>query len=157
VVSGRGCPRGVPGKSSLIQLSSSHLHGHFQTLRQARGIRWGSLRHGSILARVGASGKPGAVQSCQPGALCADRAGALGDWGIENGLHWVLDVTMNEDQLRNRKDHGPENLALLRRLALNLAKREPSKGSMRGKLKRAGWDNQFLARMLAQFASPQMR
>jgi hypothetical protein len=78
-------------------------------------------------------------------------------WGIENGLHWVLDVTMNEDQLRNRKDHGPENLALLRRLALNLAKREPSKGSMRGKLKRAGWDNQFLARMLAQFASPQMR
>jgi len=41
-------------------------------------------------------------------------------WGIENGLHWVLDVTMNEDGLRNRKDHGPENLALLRRLALNL-------------------------------------
>jgi predicted transposase YbfD/YdcC len=41
-------------------------------------------------------------------------------WGIENGLHWVLDVTMNEDQMRNRKDNGPENLALLRRLALNL-------------------------------------
>ena len=78
-------------------------------------------------------------------------------WGIENGLHWVLDVTMNEDQMRNRKDNGPENLALLRRLALNLAALEPSKDSMRGKLKRAGWDNQFLARMLAQFASPQMR
>ena len=70
-------------------------------------------------------------------------------WGIENGLHWVLDVTMNEDQMRHRKslpsgydprDHGPENLALLRRLALNLAKLEPSKGSMKGKLKRAGWD-----------------
>ena len=78
-------------------------------------------------------------------------------WGIENGLHWVLDVTMNEDQMRNRKDHGPENLALLRRLTLNLAKLEPSKGSMRAKLKRAGWDNHFLAQMLAQFASPQMR
>jgi predicted transposase YbfD/YdcC len=48
-------------------------------------------------------------------------------WGIENGLHWVLDVTMNEDQMRNRKDNGPENLALLRRLALNLAALEPSK------------------------------
>lgn len=78
-------------------------------------------------------------------------------WGIENGLHWVLDVTMNEDQMRNRKDNGPENLALLRRLALNLAALEPSKDSMRGKLKRAGWDNQFLARMLAQFPAPQVR
>jgi predicted transposase YbfD/YdcC len=78
-------------------------------------------------------------------------------WGIENSLHWVLDVTMNEDQSRNRKDHSPENLALLRRLALNLAKLEPSKGSMKGKLKQAGWDNAFLAKLLAQFAHPQMR
>jgi predicted transposase YbfD/YdcC len=45
-------------------------------------------------------------------------------WGIENGLHWVLDVTLNEDQMRNRKDHGPENLALLRRLALNVGRVE---------------------------------
>ena len=78
-------------------------------------------------------------------------------WGIENSLHWVLDVTMNEDQSRNRKDHSPENLTLLRRLALNLAKLEPSKGSMKGKLKQAGWENAFLARLLAQFAHPQMR
>ena len=78
-------------------------------------------------------------------------------WGIENGLHWVLDVTMNEDQLRNRKDHGPENLALLRRLALNLAKLEPSKGSMKGKLKRAGWDDAYLATLLAQAAQIQTR
>ena len=78
-------------------------------------------------------------------------------WGVENGLHWVLDVTMNQDQMRNRKDNGPENLALLRRLALDLAALEPSKDSMRGKLKRAGWDNQFLAQMLAQFASHQVR
>ena len=66
-------------------------------------------------------------------------------------------MIMDEDQARNRKDNGPENLALLRRLALNLAKLEPSKGSMRGKLKRAGWDTAFLADLLAQFASSQMR
>jgi predicted transposase YbfD/YdcC len=78
-------------------------------------------------------------------------------WGIENSLHWVLDVVMDEDQARNRKDHGPENLALMRKLALNLAKREPSKGSMRGKLKRAGWDNTFLVQILLQFANIQMR
>jgi predicted transposase YbfD/YdcC len=78
-------------------------------------------------------------------------------WDIENGLHWVLDVVMNEDQARNRKDHGPENLALLRRFALNLARLEPSKGSLRGKLKRAGWDDTFLARLLAQSLADQVR
>jgi predicted transposase YbfD/YdcC len=78
-------------------------------------------------------------------------------WGVENGLHWVLDVTMNEDQARHCKDHGPENIALLRRLALNLAKLEGSKGSMKGKLKRAGWDDTFLTSLLAQFAKSHMR
>ena len=82
---------------------------------------------------------------------------ARGHWGIENRLHWVLDVTCNEDQARNRKGHGAENLALLRKLALNLARLEPSKGSMRGKLKRAGWDNSFLISILSQFAKIHMR
>jgi predicted transposase YbfD/YdcC len=77
---------------------------------------------------------------------------ARAQWGIENGLHWVLDVTMNEDRKRNWKDHGPENIALLRRLALNLTKLEGSKGSMKGKLKRAGWNDEFLSRLLRQFA-----
>lgn len=91
--------------------------------------------------------------------LSAERfaQAARGHWGIENGLHWVLDVTMNEDQARNRADNGPQNLALLRRLALNLAKLEPSKGSIKGKIKRAGWDDTFLLTLLAQFNNPQMR
>ena len=80
-----------------------------------------------------------------------------GHWGIENRLHWVLDVTCNEDQARNRKGHGAENLALLRKLALNLARLEPGKGSMRGKLKRAGWDDNFLINILSQFAKIHMR
>ncbi|TXL74895.1 ISAs1 family transposase, partial [Vineibacter terrae] len=85
------------------------------------------------------------------------NAAVRSHWGIENGLHWTLDVVMGEDNARNRKDNGPQNLALLRKTVLNLAKIEPSKGSMRGKLKRAGWDNQFLATMLAQFTNFQMR
>ena len=72
-------------------------------------------------------------------------------------MHWrldvVFDVVFNEDQSRNRKGYCAENLALLRKLAMNLARLEPSKGSMRGKLKRAGWDNPFLATMLTQFAN----
>ena len=85
--------------------------------------------------------------------LTPERFGEIvrAHWGIENSLHWVLDVTMNEDQARNREGHGPENLGLLRRLALNLAKLEPSKGSMRGKLKKAGWDESYLRNLLAQF------
>ena len=78
-------------------------------------------------------------------------------WAIENGLHWVLDVTTNEDRKRNWKDHGPENIGLLRRLALNLAKLEGSKGSVKGKLKRARWNDEFLCQLLAQFAKCHMR
>ena len=77
--------------------------------------------------------------------------------GIGNRLHWVLDVVFNEDQSRNRKDHCPDNLALLRKPALNLARLEPSKGSIRGKLKRAGWDNDCLVIILSQFTKIQMR
>jgi predicted transposase YbfD/YdcC len=70
-------------------------------------------------------------------------------WTIENGLHWPLDVVLDEDLARNRKDNAPPNLAVLRRLALNLARAHPdTKTSLRGKLKRAGWDDNFLFEML---------
>jgi predicted transposase YbfD/YdcC len=70
-------------------------------------------------------------------------------WGIENVLHWTLDVTFDEDQTRSRKDHAPANLAVLRRLALNIARAHPdTKTSLRGKLKRAAWDDSFLLDML---------
>ena len=71
-------------------------------------------------------------------------------WGIENQLHWVLDVVFDEDAARNRKDHGPENLAILRKLALNILRSHPSTASLRRKIKRAGWDDAFLLTMLAQ-------
>lgn len=70
-------------------------------------------------------------------------------WGIENRLHWTLDVVLDEDLARNRKDNAPANLAILRRLALNIARAHPDqKTSMRGKLKRAGWDQSFMFDML---------
>jgi predicted transposase YbfD/YdcC len=70
-------------------------------------------------------------------------------WTIENGLHWVLDVVLDEDLARTRRDHGARNLALLRRLALNIARLEPSKGSLSGKIKKAGWNNAFLFKLIA--------
>jgi predicted transposase YbfD/YdcC len=66
-------------------------------------------------------------------------------WSIENRLHWALDVVLDEDQTRSRKDNAPANLAVMRRLALNIARAHPdAKTSMRQKLKRAGWDENFL-------------
>jgi predicted transposase YbfD/YdcC len=70
-------------------------------------------------------------------------------WGIETSLHWVLDVTMNEDQSRIRTDHAPENLALLRRLALNLIRHAPlPKSSMRSRIERAAWKESILEAIL---------
>lgn len=69
-------------------------------------------------------------------------------WTIENQLHWVLDVTFDEDAARSRKDNAPQNLALLRKLALNILRQHPEKGSLKGKIKRAGWDDAFLLSLL---------
>jgi predicted transposase YbfD/YdcC len=69
-------------------------------------------------------------------------------WTIENQLHWVLDVAFLEDAVRSRKDNAPQNLALIRKLALNLIRQNPDKGSIKGKIKRAAWDNDFLVSIL---------
>jgi predicted transposase YbfD/YdcC len=72
-----------------------------------------------------------------------------GHWGIENSLHWSLDVTFGEDAHCLRKDHGPENMAALRRAALSLVKQERvEKGSLRRKRLRAGWNNAYLEKLL---------
>jgi len=69
-------------------------------------------------------------------------------WTIENQLHWVLDVALAEDAARSRKDNAPQNLALIRRLALNIIRGHPEKASIKGKIKRAGWDDAFLTSLL---------
>jgi len=72
-------------------------------------------------------------------------------WAIWNRLHWRLDVVMNEDQDRTRPGNGPHNLAVLGHMALNVMQKETSKGSLRGKFMRAGWDERYLACLLALF------
>lgn len=75
-------------------------------------------------------------------------------WGIENSLHWILDVTFSEDSSRIRKDNSPENFALLRRLAVNLLKQEKSvKGSLKMKRYRAAMDNDYLTQILVASTS----
>ena len=70
-------------------------------------------------------------------------------WGVENKLHWVLDVCFREDQSRVRTGYAAENLATLRRLALNLLKREKTKKrGIKGKQLNAGWDHAYLLTLL---------
>jgi predicted transposase YbfD/YdcC len=71
-------------------------------------------------------------------------------WGMENRLHGVLDVTMNEDEARNRLENGPEKLAALRHGTLNLVAKDSATGSKRGQIKKAGWNDRFLMKLLAQ-------
>ena len=72
-----------------------------------------------------------------------------GHWGIENQLHWCLDVGLREDESRMRTDHGPENLALLRKIIMNLAKSETThKKGIQAKRKRAAWDPPYLLTLL---------
>lgn len=71
-------------------------------------------------------------------------------WAIENELHWVLDVALNEDSSRVRKDHAPANLAVLRHTALNLLKQEKTaKGGIHAKQLQAAWDEDYLLKVLA--------
>jgi len=65
-------------------------------------------------------------------------------WTIENALHWVWEVTFDEDHRRTRKRRIADNLSWLRRFAISLLKRHPSKNSIKGKSRIAGWNNDFL-------------
>ena len=69
-------------------------------------------------------------------------------WGIENQVHWVLDVVFHEDASRIRKGYAPQNMAVVRHMALNLLRQEPSKGSLKAKRFRAALDGAYLARVL---------
>ncbi len=99
-------------------------------------------------------GKDKAVERYFLMSQCYSRSAVLRivrqHWGIENCLHWPLDVMLDEDLARNRKDNGPANLAVLKRLALNIVRAHPdTTTSLRSKLKRAGWDDSFLFAMLS--------
>jgi predicted transposase YbfD/YdcC len=70
-------------------------------------------------------------------------------WGIENRLHWSLDMAYREDECRVRKDHGPNNMAMLRHLTLNLLRQGTTcKRGIKTKRLKAGWDQQYLFKVL---------
>lgn len=69
-------------------------------------------------------------------------------WGIENRLHWTLDMVFDEDRQRKRTKNSAENFSFIRKIALNLLKKDTSKGSLVSKRLKAGWDDNFLLQLL---------
>jgi len=88
--------------------------------------------------------------SSLPGNAQSTLAAVRSHWGVENGLHWVLDIAFREDDCRVRKDHGDQNFAILRHIAINLLRQEKTlRIGIKAKRLRAGWDEQYLLRVLS--------
>ncbi len=71
-------------------------------------------------------------------------------WSVENNLHWQLDVVFNEDDARTRKNYGPQNLAVIRRMALDILRAHPDERSISRKMKRAAWSQEFFFELFTQ-------
>jgi predicted transposase YbfD/YdcC len=90
------------------------------------------------------------LPATEPGSAALFARAVRAHWGIENGMHWVLDVVFREDDGRVGKDHAPQNLATLRQLALNrLRKEKRARVGFKARRLRAGWDLAYLERVLA--------
>ena len=138
-------------------------HGRIETRRYYQSTEldwfadrpdWEGLRSVGLVESIRESGAQRTVErryylsSLRLSAACFGRA-VRGHWGVENKVHWVLDVCFREDQSRARAGHAAENLATLRRLALNLLKRDKTKRrGMKGKQLNAGWDHAYLLHLL---------
>ena len=122
------------------------------------GDRWPGLRSVAMVEaerRVGgaATTETRYYISSLPGDAAQIGAAVRGHWGIENSLHWVLDIVFREDDSRVRQGYAAQNLAVVRRLALNLLRQEETATvGLKAKRLKAAWSTDYLAKILAHLA-----
>ncbi len=127
----------------------------FPDSMSAMGKKWSGLRSiGRVVREVQREGKQMSETSYYITSLEA-KVGIFSDsvrshWGIENSLHWVMDVVFGEDRSRIRQGHAAENMSFLRRFVTTLLKQDTSKSSWKQKRKEAAWDTDFLETLLFQ-------
>ncbi|VAW78124.1 Transposase, partial [hydrothermal vent metagenome] len=121
----------------------------------AMGKKWSGLKSiGRVVREVQREGKQTSKTSYYITSLEA-KVGVFSEsvrshWGIENSLHWVMDVVFGEDRSRIRQGHAAENMSFLRRFVTTLLKQDTSKSSLKQKRKEAAWDTDFLEKLLFQ-------
>lgn len=121
----------------------------------AIGKKWSGLKSiGRVVREVQREGKQTSETSYYITSLEA-KVGVFSEsvrshWGIENSLHWVMDVVFGEDRSRIRQGHAAENMSFLRRFVTTLLKQDTSKSSLKQKRKEAAWDTDFLETLLFQ-------
>ena len=139
-----------------IEVRQCQLSNDIDWLRERRHPEWKNLS--SIVAidcqrQVGDTATQETRYFISSSQAPADRmlAAVRLHWGIENQLHWVLDMSFGEDQSRIRKDNAPTNVAIIRHAALNMIRKTPKKRmSVKRMRKAAGWDDSLLTEILAQ-------
>jgi predicted transposase YbfD/YdcC len=150
----------------FIDLDKGHGRIEERTVTISREADWlsggrrfpGELRLPAVATIIRVSSKTELKDRCRfdtryyisSASLSAETAASAvrGHWGIENQLHWVLDVVFNEDQSRLRKGHGAKNMAVVRHFAINLVRTTTDKKSIKLRRKLAGWDTKYLASIL---------
>jgi predicted transposase YbfD/YdcC len=144
----------VDGEHGRIEVRRYWLVSEIDWLAEARA--WPGLRSFGL---VEAERSVGAVTTIERRYYVTSLSGdaqqfahaVRSHWGIENGLHWVLDVAFREDESRVRRDHGAQNFAMLRHLALSLLRQEKTaRGGIKVKRLKAGWNDTYLTKVLFQ-------
>ncbi len=141
-------------KSDVLQ--SSHAVDWLKGGRSAPGEpRFPGLATlGMIEAEVEANGKKTCskryyISSAKLSATQLNH-GVRAHWGIENRLHWVMDVVFHDDLMRLRTQNGPANMALIRHTAINIIKQIPDKASLKVRRKTAAWDDEYLFKAITK-------